>query len=1049
MTKFYLYLSRYLMVGLLFGTTMAWSQGRTVTGKVSSSDDGGTIPGANILEKGTSNGTITGTDGVYTITVQEGAILVFSFVGYQSQEIAVGTQSNIEVVLQADVTSLNEVVVIGYGEIKKRDATGAVASVKAEDFNTGVISSPEQLIQGKTAGVQITSASGEPGAGANIRIRGTSSVRGGNNPLYVVDGVPLAGDDVSGGGLDIGRGNAPTKNPLNFLNPSDIESIDILKDASATAIYGSRGANGVVLITTKSGKGKRRQLEYGATLSFARVARKYDLLNRDQFLNGAARLGSNLDELDYGADTDWQDAVLRTSVSNRHDLSFSDNYKTLTYRASFSYDNQQGIVENTGLKRYTGRLNLNKSFLNDKLKVGTQMIFSRVDDQAAAITQNSGFEGDLIGSMIMANPTWARFADSQFSNTNINPLAYLKYHQDNTQTDRHLINVTGSYDILPSLSFKVTGGFDRSESTRDKVFSPKLRLSNGVEGNGRGGFAEIETSNDLLEAYFNYNKTIGKGTISAVLGYSYQEFNRKGMTVLGWGFAGEDMDRMVDDLHGGAGVIQGMIDQPYQQFGYYTVIDTENGNHERMYINTLTPEPTTIDLDNIPATMPVRSITGDIFNSTDELQSFFGRVNYSLLDKYLLTATFRADGSTRFGGNNKYGYFPSASAAWRLSEEAFVPEAFSDLKFRVGYGVTGNQEIPHNLHQARIKYNNRNNNQFGAPTIGNDGQAPPPGTSNVAFENPDLKWEQTSQLNIGLDFGFLENKLTGSIDVYRKNTTDLLIQVTSAQPAPQPFTWRNLDADVINQGVELTLNAIAVESDNFGLNLGFNISYNKNKVENYAGAPLNTGEINGQGLSGAFAQRIVNNQPLFTYFIREFQGFDQDGIAIYNGDFQRYVDKNPIPKYNLGFSVNFRYKNWDVSTFLAGQYDFWVYNNTANAYFSLGSLATGKNIQTNSLYTGESAANAPDASTRYLEKGDFLRMQNLNLGYNFNFEQTSLIKKLRLYASGQNLFLITGYSGLDPEVNTNKARDGVPSLGIDYTAYPRARTLTFGLNATF
>jgi iron complex outermembrane receptor protein len=285
--------------------------------------------------------------------------------------------------------------------------------------------------------------------------------------------------------------------------------------------------------------------------------------------------------------------------------------------------------------------------------------------------------------------------------------------------------------------------------------------------------------------------------------------------------------------------------------------------------------------------------------------------------------------------------------------------------------------------------------------------------------------------------------------LYRKTTSDLLIQVTSAQPAPQPFTWRNLDADVVNQGIELTLNAIAVESDNVGLNFGVNVSYNENKVQNYKGAPLNTGEINGQGLSGAFAQRIADNRPLFTYYIREFQGFDGDGIAIYNGDFQRYVDKSPIPKYNVGFSVNFRYKSWDISTFLTGQYGHYVYNNTANAYFSLGSLATGKNIITDALFTGEGAANAPDASTRYLEKGDFLRMQNLNLGYNFKFEQTSLVKKLRLYASGQNLFLITGYNGLDPEVNTNKARDGVPSLGIDYTAYPRARTLTFGLNATF
>lgn len=1034
------------MVALLFGTTMAWSQGRTVTGKVSSSDDGGIIPGANILEKGTSNGTITGTDGVYTITVQEGATLVFSFVGYTSQEIAVGTQSNIDVTLQADVTALNEVVVIGYGEIKKRDATGAVASVKAEDFNAGVIASPEQLIQGKMAGVQITTASGEPGAGTNIRIRGTSSVRGGNNPLYVVDGVPLSGDDVSGGGLDIGRGTASAKNPLNFLNPSDIESIDILKDASATAIYGSRGANGVVMITTKSGKGKRRQLEYGATLSFSKARRTYDLLSRDEFLNNAARLGSNLDELDYGGDTDWQDAVLRTAVSHRHDISFSDNIKTLTYRASVSYDNQQGIVENSGLERYTGRVNINKSFLGDKLKLGTQMIFSRVNDQAAPITENSGFEGDLIGSMIMANPTWPRFADSQFSNTNINPLAYLKYHQDKTQTDRRLINVSGSYDILPSLTFKVVAGFDRSESTRDKVFSPKIRLSNGVEGNGRGGFADIETANDLLETYLTYQKTMGKSTINAVVGYSYQEFNRSGLSALGWGFANDNMNSMVDNLHAGADMLRGAISQGYQQFGYYSNATT---GVPRFYINTLRPEVETIDLESIPANIPVRSVTGDVFDVTDELQSFFGRVNYTLADKYLFTATFRADGSTKFGSDYAYGYFPSGSVAWRLSEEEFIPEAFSDLKFRVGYGVTGNQEIPHNLHQWRVKYNNGTNNRYGAPAIGNNGEAPPPGISIVSFRNPGLKWEQTSQLNIGLDFGFATNKFTGSIDVYRKNTTDLLIKIASAQPAAQDFIWQNLDADVVNQGVELTLNYAAIESDKIGLNFGFNVSYNHNEVKNYTGPPINTGGINGQGLSGAFAQRIVNNESLFTYYIREFQGFDQDGIAIYNGDFQRYIGKSPIPKYNLGFSINFRYQNWDLSTFLTGQYGHWVYNNTANAYFSMGSLATGKNIIRDALFTGEGAANAPDASTRYLERGDFLRMQNLNLGYSLNFEQTSLIKKLRVYASGQNLFVLTGYSGLDPEVNTNKQIEDVPSLGIDYTAYPRARTLTIGLNATF
>ena len=1042
-------LSRYLTVVLLFFTISAWSQGRTVTGKVTAAEDGSGIPGANILEKGTSNGTVTGVDGSFSMTVGDNATLVFSFVGYATQEIAVGDRTTINVSLQADVRALSEVVVIGYGEVQRRDATGAVSSVKAEDFNTGVISSPEQLIQGKSAGVQITAASGEPGAGVNIRIRGTSSVRGGNNPLFVVDGIPLSGEDISAGGLDMGRGNAATKNPLNFLNPSDIESIDILKDASATAIYGSRGANGVVLITTKNGKGKRRQLEYSPTVSFSKMARRFDLLDREEFLNGAVALGSDIDELDGGADTDWQDEISRVAVSHRHDLSFADNYKSGNYRVSLSYDNQQGIIRKTGMERLTGRVNVNHSFLQDKLDLGAQLTFSRVNDQAGAITNNSGFEGDLIGSTYMANPTWSADPDEQpVSGNNLNPNSYIKYHQDETETDRSLINLTAGYDIVAGLSFKVNVGLDRSTSTREKAFSRLLNMSNGVFGNGRAGIADIETSSDLLETYFNYEKTIGKGKISAVLGYSYQEFNRKGLTNLGFGFDTDNMDQMITNLRSSRNAIEAAIgDRSYKQYAYAPENANADNPNPVFFINTLFPEPqTAVAIADLPAST-VRAVSGDIFNTTDELQSFFGRVNYSLSDKYLFTGTLRADGSTKFGGDNKYGIFPSLAVAWRLSEEDFMPQVFDDLKLRLGYGVTGNQEIPHNLHQARKRYIVNNSSVPAAPPIAADGKIAPPGLSDVAYANPGLKWEQTSQLNIGLDFGFGQGKFTGNLDFYRKVTNDLLIQVTSAQPAAANFIWRNLDADVINNGVELTLNYYAIDNETVGLDFGFNVAYNRNMVKRYDGAPLNTGEINGQGLTGAYAQRIDNDQPLFTYFIREFTGFD-DGIAQYNGDFQRYVGKSPLPKYNLGFNINVRYRDWDFAAYLNGQFGHYVYNNTANAYFNMGSLATGKNITKDVLSSGEAASNAPDASTRFLEKGDFLRMQNLNVGYNFDLEQ-SFLKKLRIYAGAQNLFVITDYSGLDPEVNINKSRDGVPSLGIDYTAYPRARTLTIGVNATF
>ena len=1026
-----------LTVIFLIISFTAWSQSRTVTGKVTSDEDGLGLPGVNIIEKGTNNGAVTDEGGSYSISVNENGVLVFSFVGYQTQEINVGSQSSINIVLQADVTALSEVIVIGYGEVKKRDATGAVSSVKSEDFNGGVISSPEQLIQGKTSGVQITTASGEPGAGVNIRIRGTSSVRGGNNPLFVVDGVPLSGAEVSGGGLDIGRGSSSSKNPLNFINPNDIESIDILKDASATAIYGSRGANGVVIITTKSGSGKNSEFEFGSNVSISSMANHYDLLNRDQFLAGAAALGGDITTLDYGADTDWQDEISRNAFSHRHDLSYSDNHEHGDYRVSISYDNQQGVIKNSGMDRLTGRLNLNQSFLGDKLTFGAQLTFSRVNDEATMITDNAGFEGDLMGSSYMANPTWPADPDQQFSNTNANPLAVLKYYQDDTKTDRSLINFSLDYDITPELNFRVNTGFDRSESAREGAMSPKLYLSQGIFENGRGFKSDKETNSDLLEGYFNYQKTIGPGSLTAVLGYSYQEFRNNGLTATSWGFTNPDMDVMVSDMNSSISIIRNSITQSYQQFGY---------DDDRFFINALFPTPGTIDLSERPSGVSVRALALNTYDYVDELQSFFGRLNYSLRDRYLLTATFRADGSTKFGGNNKYGYFPSAALAWRISEEEFMPEAFEDFKFRVGYGVTGNQEIPHNLHQGRQRYPGQG--ETDGITIDNGGNINPPGLKNVAFDNDDLKWEQTSQLNFGLDFAFLQGKIGGSFDVYRKVTNDLLIQITSAQPAPQPFTWVNLDADVINSGVELNLNYYIADTEKYGFNVEFNVSYNKNTVEDFDGL-VDTGEISGQGLTGAFAQRIADGQPLYAYYIREFLGFDENGLSIYNGDFQRFIGKSPIPKYNVGLSLNARYGGFDFSVFLSGQSGHYIYNNTANAYFSMGSLGNGRNVTEDVLSLEESSVNAPDVSTRFLGKGDFLRMQNLSVGYNFNMGESSVVNKLRVFAIAQNLFVITDYSGLDPEVNTNKSMDGVPSLGIDYTSYPRSRTFNFGFNATF
>jgi iron complex outermembrane receptor protein len=1006
-----------------------YAQDRTVSGSVTDSKTGEGLPGVNVLVVGTSSGATTDFDGNYKLSISRDVSLKFSYIGYKNQTIEVGSRSVIDVKLQEDVEQLSEVVVVGYGQIESKDATGAVQRVTAKEFNGGVIASPEQLIQGKSAGVQITSASGEPGAGVNIRIRGTSSVRNGNNPLFVVDGIPLTGDDVTAGGLDVGSGTSSPRNPLNFLNPNDIESMDILKDASATAIYGARGANGVVLITTKSGKGLQNSIQYNTSVSFANAASRYNLLGREEYLGNLSDYGADPAELDFGADTDWQDEITRTAISHKHDISYANGYETGSYRVSAGYENQQGVIENSSMERLNARLNFNQSFLDDKLNFSTQVTLSRINDVAPPITNNAGFEGDLLGAAYIANPTFPADPTNQIGGFR-NPLSMLEYNLDEAQTDRALINLSVDYDITEDLNFRINGGFDNANSVRNQAASSEL-LAGNILDNGMGGIATIESSSNLFEALLTYDKKIGEGNLNILGGYSYQEFNRSGNTLQGFGFGTSDMNQMITDLENAGGTVRGAISGDYQQFGY------DPGN-DQFFVNRLASGSE--DLGARP-TIPVEKVVENRFATVDELQSFFGRVNYNLLDKYLFTATVRADGSTRFGGENKYGVFPSAAFAWRVSDEAFIPDSFHNLKFRLGYGVTGNQEIPHNLHQRRQNY--------GGIGFNDGGDIIRPGLTTVAFDNPNLRWEETGMINTGIDFGFLNGRLSGTLDLYKKTTTDLLIQVTSAQPAPQPFTWFNLPADVVNQGIELSMDYVIIDNADLSWNFGFNVAYNKNQVNDYEGS-IDTGEISGQGLTGAFAQRITGGQPLFAYYLRDFAGYDQNGIAEYNdGDFQQFLGFSPIPLYNLGINTTVNYKNWDLSVYMNGQFGHYIYNNTANAFFTAGAYGNGRNVTADVLASDEAPINAPDVSTRFLEKGDFLRLQNLSVGYNFDLGSNDFVKSLRMYANAQNLFVLTSYSGLDPEVNVNKSLNGVPSLGIDYTSFPRPRTLTVGLNVTF
>lgn len=1016
-----------LLVLALFGGICATAQ--TVSGKVT---EGQTpLSGVNVYVQGTSNGTISDFDGNYSLNnVPAEAVLIFSYVGYKTKEIPVDGRQTINTDMQAEASALTEVVVIGYGSVSKKDATGAVATVSEEDFNGGVISSPEELIQGRASGVQITSTSGEPGAGIKMRIRGTTSVRGGNSPLFVVDGVPLSGADTAADSGGIGFGGTSAKNPLNFLNPADIESVSVLKDASATAIYGSRGANGVVIITTKKGRGSDGSFEFGTSVSVASPSNKLDLLGREDFLNAIESFGGDRNALDFGGNTDFQDEITRTSFSQNHNLSYSKSYGSGNFRVSGNYTDQVGILKNSSMERLSGRFNITQRFLEDKLELSLQSTLSKINDERPPISDTGGHGGDLLGSAYSANPTFPN--DPDFAPGGIvSPLALLKYNLDETETDRILVNLSAEYEIVPALRAKVTLGYDKSESTKNAVFSGDITGLGGVSGNGRGAIDEIENTTRLLEFTLNYEKEFDNSEFTALVGYSYQDFGRNGTNVGGFGFSTGNQRSMMDELQRSKKVIEGAISSSYQQYGY---------DADGLFVNRLFPDILSEEI-SAPENVPLAAISADTFDFTDELQSYFTRLNYDLAGKYLFTATLRADGSTRFGGNNQYGYFPSGAFAWQLGEEDFIPETFSNLKLRLGYGVTGNQEIPYNQYEQRERYS--------GISINDGGDIMPPGTSLVSFANPDLKWEQTSQTNVGLDFGFMDYRLNGSLDIYHKTTTDLLIQVFSAQPSPQPFVFQNLDANVINKGVEFSLDYDIIQKERFQWNLGFNIAYNDNMVKDFDGI-IDTGAIHGQGLTGSFSQRLVGGQPLFSYFLREFDGFDENGQSIYpNGNLQQFLDKGALPKYILGVSTRMNYENWDFSVFMAGQFGQYIYNNTANAYFTAGSINNGRNVTQDVIGNGESPLNAPEVSTRFLEKGDFLRMQNATLGYSFNLGDGSFINSLRLAVTGQNLFIITNYSGLDPEVDTDKALNNVPSAGIDYTAYPRPRTFTFSLNLIF
>lgn len=964
-----------------------------VSGKVTG-ENGEALPGVTIVVKGTTNGTVTNYDGMYSLSDIPGdATLVFSFVGMQSLEVVVAGQSKIDVVLQEESIGLEEVVAIGYGTMKKSDLTGSVASINSDKFQVGSGLTPQAIMKGSISGVSISQNSGKPGGTNTIRVRGGTSITASNEPLYVIDGVPIstsAGVSSTKLSSTYDYFDQEAVDPLSSINPNDIESINILKDASATAIYGSRGANGVIMITTKRGKAGRIQLDYSFNTGFSKASKQLDVLTGDEYREIVNDLGLTLD--DKGDNANWQDRIERTALTTSNFLSLTGGVEKSNYRVSVGYSDQEGIIKSSGAKNFNSRVNLTHVELDGKLKFDVNMSYGQQTTNQAPVSNTVGSEmgSSILYEAYVFNPTYPIYDENgEYYNVppyRVNPVSYTTDLLDERKSTKFLGNISASYNFIEPLTFQVNGGYNVNQLDRNSYIS-----KNNLLGNGNDGYVNIQKLGDhnkLLETILKYNQSFGKHVINAMAGYSYQYFYNEGFNQSASGF--------LSDV-----------------FKWYSI-----------------QAATSI---NIPTS----------YAEENKLISMYGRANYNYDDRYLFTATLRRDGSSRFGSENKWGLFPSAAFSWRISKEQFYSSnLLSDLKFRASYGVTGSQEIG-------------NYNSLSTLSASSSGYIV--GGSKVTivmpsqYANPDLKWEETAQVDIGLDFGFIEGRFQGSLDWYSKKTSDLLLSIDVPSPSYISRQIANV-GEVRNRGIEFTLNADLIRSGNFKWNASINVSHNSNKVlsltnDKWVGKDMQAAPCQGQGLSGTYAQLITPGQPLGTFYGKRFIGFDEDGFEQYANDGESEVIGCAQPDLSFGFASNFSYKNWSLAMNFHGTLGNDIYNGTRNNQAYLSNLP-GRNVFKEAVTSGVNRSQAKVYSSRFIEDGSFLRLDNLTLGYTFNTANTFL-SNAKVFVSGQNLFCITGYDGLDPEVNSEISSTGTAPLGIDYLSYPKARTFTLGVNVSF
>ncbi|MBO9199456.1 MULTISPECIES: SusC/RagA family TonB-linked outer membrane protein [Niastella] len=971
-----------------------YSQTKQITGSIKDSKGAG-IVGASVVIKGSKGGTTTNSEGIFRLAVPEATkALTVSAVGFTTIDVDVSTMTAVEVKLEESNTSLNEVVVVGYGTAKRRDITGSVASVSAKEFNRGQINSPEQLLQGKVPGLQITNSSGQPGGLAVVKIRGNNSIRSGNTPLYVVDGIALDGRTPRPGFTSNSVGTSPPSDPLTFINPNEISDIQVLKDASASAIYGARGANGVVLITTKKGAMGAGKVDVNANVGISDEMRKIDVLDAGGYKAAIAQY--NAPNTDSGANVNAFDKIIRNNAyTQNYSLALSGGNDNGKYRASFFMGNQDGIILKTNLKKYVANFNGQYKFWDKRISLDFSATAANVAEKIAPISQDAGSNGNLISLALIWNPTLTLYnKDGTYNQTNqsgqANPLALSDAYNDKTNTTTLLGNFSAGYKFADWLEYRFLYGVNYGVGDRNTEIQGWIkRIGGDAPDNGLAYTANGKLFSQTITHTLNFNKEIAQDlSLNAVVGYEYWKTNFSNNNQYVYGFNYNLTEQSRTGIH------------------YY---------------------------DNMQDGKQANLRSSAFKDPTVELQSTFARAILNFHDKYSLTGTIRSDGSSKFGKSNKYGWFPSVAAAWTISNEDFMKDngIVDNLKLRVGYGETGNQEFTADAAQTVYRYTSNGSLQT------------------VHFGNDKLKWETVKAINAGIDFTLLKGRIWGTIDYFNKKTTDPIILTPVAQPTGLGGTlfYNYSGAFVKNYGVEFSLGADIISGKDFTWSANGNITFLKNRFD-YPPAGntpfLLTGALHGQGTSGAYAQAIAHNQPINVYYLPIFQGFDKDGIGTYkNSGIPEFV-ADPNPKSFMGFSTDLRYKKWNLNLGAHGQFGYKIYNNTAMSVLNISNIIGGRNIASGLVTTSESPANPITTSTRFLENGSYLKLHNASLRYAFG--DVSKIKNLNVTFSVNNVFVISNYKGFDPEVNVDKALNGIPSLAIDYIGYPTQRTFLLGLS---